>query len=112
MTPADLAAAYFQHMRAQDLDGLAALFAPDAVMAFPDGREAQGLEAICGMYRHIFASGAPSPSPAAMIAGTDGVAVEIETRLPDGSSRRTANFFHLGPDGRIARLSVYKRGDW
>jgi uncharacterized protein (TIGR02246 family) len=112
MTPADLADAYFQHMRAQDLEGLASLFAPDAVMVFPDGREAAGLEAIRGMYRHVFGAGGPSPSPAAMIVGPDGAAVEIETTLPDGSSRRTANFFHLGADGRIARLSVYKRGDW
>ena len=37
----------------------------------------------------------------------EAIAVEIEARLPDGTARRTANFYHLNGDGRIQRLSVY-----
>jgi hypothetical protein len=44
-----------------------------------------------------------------MIVGDAAIAVEIEARLPDGSSRRTANFYHLNSQGRIQRLSVYMR---
>jgi ketosteroid isomerase-like protein len=112
MKPTDLVDAYFAHMRARDLEGLASLFAEDAVAVFPDGREVAGLSSIRGMYQHIFGAGAPSPTPLATIAGAEGAATEIEARLPDGTVRRTANFFHLGADGRIVRLSVYKRGDW
>lgn len=112
MTPSDLVERYFAHMRSRDLDGLASLFVADAVAILPDGREVAGLAAIRGMYQHIFGAGAPSPTPQAVIEGANGAAVEIEARLPDGTSRRTANFFHLGEDGRIVRLSIYKRGDW
>jgi ketosteroid isomerase-like protein len=107
-----LADRYFACMMARDLDGLAAIFDEDAVVVLPDGREVSGLPAIRGMYQHIWGSGAPSPTPLATVAAAQAVAVEIEARLPDGSSRRTANFFHLGAEGRIARLSIYKRGDW
>jgi 3-hydroxyisobutyrate dehydrogenase-like beta-hydroxyacid dehydrogenase len=112
LTPGDLADRYFACMRSRDLEGLAALFAEDAVAVLPDGREVAGRAAIRGMYQHIFGAGAPTPTPLASIPGPHGVAAEIEAQLPDGSKRRTANFFHLGPDGRIVRLSIYKRGDW
>lgn len=112
MTATDLVDRYFAHMRGRDLEGLAGLFAEDATAVFPDGREVAGLAAISAMYQHIFNAGAPTPTPLSTIAGPGGAAVEIEARLPDGTSRRTANFFHLGPDGRIVQLSVYKRGNW
>jgi hypothetical protein len=112
MNPTDLSDRYFAHMRSRDIDGLASLFTEQAVMILPDGREVAGLAALRGMYQHIFAAGAPSPTPLATIAGASGVATEIEARLPDGTVRHTANFFHLDAQGRIARLSVYKRGDW
>lgn len=112
MNSSDLAERYFAHMRDRDLEGLTSIFDEDAVVILPDGREVTGLPAIRGMYQHIWGAGAPSPTPLATVAGPDGVAVEIEAKLPDGSVRRTANFFHIGAEGRIARLSIYKRGDW
>ena len=111
MPPADLVDAYFAHMRARDLEGLSALFAEDAVMLLPDGREVAGLPQLRAMYQYIFGAQAPSPNPLITVLGADVVAVEIEARFEDGTSRNTANFFHLDADGRIARLSVYRRGD-
>lgn len=105
-----LADRYFAAMRARDVEALAGLFAEDAVMILPDGRELAGAGSIRAMYDHLFASDAPSPTVKAVIAGADGVAVEIEARLADGSTRRTANFFHLDSGGLIRRLSVYSRG--
>lgn len=110
MRPTELTERYFACMRSRDLEGLAALFTEDAVAVLPDGREVQGRAGIRGMYQHIFGAGAPSPTPLATIAAADGAATEIEARLPDGSVRRTANFFHLDAEGRIVRLSVYARG--
>ena len=112
MNPTDTVDRYFAHMRNRDLDGLATLFTEEAVATLPDGREVAGLAALRGMYQHIFGAGAPSPTPLATIVGPDGAATEIEARLADGTTRRTANFFHLAADGRIVRLSIYKRGDW
>ena len=97
-------------MRNRDIAALKALFAEDAVMILPNGQELSGPAAIQAMYEILFASSPPSPTPTAAIAGRDGVATEIATRLPDGSTRRTANFFHLDGNGRIRQLSVYHRG--
>jgi ketosteroid isomerase-like protein len=112
MTPTELAEQYFTVMRRRDLDGVIALFADDSVMILPDGKEVEGRAALRELYARIFWDNAPTPAPVATIAGADSAACEIETRLGDGSLRRTANFFHLDAAGRIVRLSVYKRGDW
>jgi hypothetical protein len=106
----ELATRYFANIRSHNLDGLIAFFAQDATMALPDGREFSGVAAIRSMYSGLFAAQSPSPTPLTVIAGVDAVATEIEARLPDGSVRRTANFFHLNREGRIQRLSIYARG--
>jgi len=105
----DLAARYFAHMKARNLQGLTELFAEDATFALPDGRELAGARAIHDMYAQLFAAGAPSPTPLATISDGQGIATEIEARLPNGTVRRTANFFHLNAQGLIRRLSVYTR---
>jgi hypothetical protein len=101
---------YFAAMRDRDIESLMALFAADAVMVLPDGRELDGARTIRAMYEHLFATNPPSPAPMATIISSVGGAAEIETRLGDGSSRQTANFFHLNMAGLIRRLSVYGRG--
>ena len=106
----DLVDRYFAHMRERNLVGLAELFAEDATFTLPDGRELSGVAAIQEMYTKLFAAMSPSPMPLAVIAGAQGVATEIEARLPDGTVRRTANFFHFNTEGLIQRLSVYARG--
>jgi ketosteroid isomerase-like protein len=101
---------YFAAMCTRDAEALMALFAPDAVMVLPDGRELAGTTAIRAMYEHLLTTDPPTPAPMATIISSVGGATEIETRLGDGSSRQTANFFHLDKAGQIRRLSVYKRG--
>ena len=105
----ELADSYFSKIRNRDLEGLLAFFVADAVLKLPDGREFSGVGAIREMYRGLFAAQAPSPTPVAVVVGTDSVATEIEARLPDGTVRRTANFFHLDKEGRIQRLNIYAR---
>jgi ketosteroid isomerase-like protein len=109
MSKHDLAESYFARIRNRDLEGLLSFFSTDAVLKLPDGREFAGTDAIREMYRGLFAAQAPSPTPMAVIIGTDAIAVEIEARLPDGSVRRTANFFHLDPRDQIQRLNIYAR---
>lgn len=109
MTPADVAERYFASVRAHDLNGLVALYAEDACFALPNGREFNGIDAIREMHRSVFAAGGVIPTPLASITGTSSIAVEIEARLPDGTVRRTANFYYLNAAGRIQRLSVYMR---
>src|SRR5262249_49877975 len=104
-----LADRYFACIRGRDLDGLAALYAADATFILPDGREFTGVAAIRQMHQGVFAAGAPVPTPGPRVTGESGVAVEIAARLPDGTVRHTANFFHLDGEGRIQRLSVYQK---
>jgi hypothetical protein len=106
----ELATGYFANIRSHNLDGLLAFFAEDATMTLPDGREFSGVAAIRAMYSGLFAAQSPSPTPLAVIAGVQAVATEIEARLPNGTVRRTANFFHLNSEGQIQRLSIYARG--
>jgi ketosteroid isomerase-like protein len=109
MSSDSIDARYFAAMRARDLDGLLALFADDASLGLPDGREIAGRPALEQWFRALFGGAAPSPSAVAVIRGPGGVATEIETQLADGKLRRTANFFHLNAAGLIARLRVYAR---
>ena len=102
-----MAERYFACMRARDLDGLAALYAEDAEFSLPDGRSFVGHAAILGMHASVFAAAAPVPTPLHKVVGADSIAVEIEARMADGTSRRTANFYQFNAEGRISRLSVY-----
>lgn len=100
---------YFRCVRARDLDGLAALYAKDAVFIAPNGMQVSGVQEIREFQAKVFAHGGPLPEPGPRIAGENCIAVEIEATLADGSTRRTANFFYLNEAGRIQRLSVYAR---
>lgn len=106
----DLIDRYFAGMRNRDVDALLALFTEDATFILPDGREFEGREAISEMYRLLFANSRPNPSPRPGIVGTDCIATEVETELPDGSKRYTANFFHFSEDGLLRRVHSYRRG--
>jgi hypothetical protein len=109
VNPKDVADRYFAAIRARNIEELIALYADDATFVLPNGTESHGIAAIRQTHENVFAAGAPLPSPQAFIVGNSGIAVEIEARLPDGTIRRTANFYHLNDQGRIQRLSVYVR---
>jgi ketosteroid isomerase-like protein len=107
MTIEHVVEAYFAGMRAKDIAALRALYAEDASFILPDGREFDGVVAIGAMHEGVFAAGAPVPSLGARIMAENAAAVEVEARLPDGTSRFTTNHFYLDPAGKIARLNVY-----
>jgi uncharacterized protein (TIGR02246 family) len=107
----DVIERYFSAMRARDVDAAKSLYADDAVFCLPDGREFAGAEAIGAMHAHVFAAGAPVPTPGVRIVTERAAAVEIEARLPDGSARHTTNHFTLDAAGRIVRLNVYVKAE-
>jgi uncharacterized protein (TIGR02246 family) len=109
VNPQNVAEQYFAAIRARNIEDLMALYADDATFVLPNGKESKGITAIREMHQMVFRAAAPMPVPQAMIVGDAAVAVEIEARMPDGISRRTANFYHLNSYGRIQRLSVYMR---
>lgn len=109
MSPEDVADAYFAAIRAKDIEGLMTLYAEDAIFTLPNGKSFAGKEAIRQMHLGVFSAGAPTPSPSAKVVGQDAIAVEIEARLADGTTRQTANFYRFGQDGLIRSLGVYMR---
>jgi hypothetical protein len=102
--------AYFAAVRAKDIDAWMALFAEDATYALPNGQSFQGKPAIREFQQMVFSSGSPFPTPSGRIVGSEGIAVEIEAQLPDGSVRHTANHYRFDEAGKIRSLTVYMRG--
>ena len=109
MTVESVVERYFVAIRSRDIDGLLALYAPDASFVLPNGKQFDGIAAIGELQRSVFAGAAPTPTVVNKVLGTNSAAVEIEARLADGTVRRTANFYQLSAEGRITRLSVYAR---
>jgi len=96
--PNDLGRYFVERANAGDVDGLVALYEPDAVLAFPPGSLATGHAEIRKVYEQ-FVAAAPVLSPIrqhpALVSGdlaltaatldTGDVVVEIARRQPDGS---------------------------
>jgi 3-hydroxyisobutyrate dehydrogenase-like beta-hydroxyacid dehydrogenase len=112
-TPADPNAVvdrYFEAVRAKDIDAWMALFAEDATYTLPNGSQFAGKQAIREFQLTVFGHGGPYPMPGNRIIGSEGIAVEVEARLPDGSARNTVNVYGFDETGNIRSLSVYMRG--
>ncbi|MET0588660.1 MAG: NAD(P)-binding domain-containing protein [Novosphingobium sp.] len=101
--------AYFAAVRAKDIDAWIALFAEDATYILPNGSVYQGKAAIRDIQQSVFASGAPFPTPTGRIVGSEGIAIEVEAALPDGSVRRTTNIYRFNEAYKIQSLGVYMR---
>lgn len=95
--PEDLSRLIVDRLNAGDVDGLVALYEPEAVLALPDGRVATGAEEIRAAYQRItaggptFAPGAPRPTL------RSGDFALTSTRLPSGAT--TVEVAHRQPDG-------------
>ena len=101
---------YFAAIRAKDIDALMALYAEDATFTLPNGKVFTGKAAVRATHEAVFAAGSPYPTPTARFIGTEGIAVEIEAALPDGTVRHTTNHYRFDEAGRIRSLGVYMRG--
>jgi hypothetical protein len=109
MTGEELRERYFNAMRGADLDGVLALFADNAVAILPDGNVRNGKAALSEMFAGIFQN-RPTPGPGPITGTGDYWAIEVETKLPDGNVRNTANFFRLNADGLISHMRSYRCG--
>lgn len=84
-SPEDLSRLLVARLNAGDVEGVVALYEPDAVMALPDGGVANGSEEIRGVFRRllegrpVFEPGVQSPAICA------GELALTSTRLPDGT---------------------------
>ena len=98
--PEDLEPLFVERVNAGDVEGLVALYAPDAVMAFPPGNVAIGSEAIRQVFSDFVASGVrltlgdqqPVLRVGDLALGSTrlvdgGVTAEVARRQPDGTWR-------------------------
>ncbi len=98
--PEDLERRFVERVNAGDVEGLVALYEPDAVMAFPPGNVATGSEAIRRALEAFVASGVKltlgDQQPALRVGDLalgstrlvdGGVTAEVARRQPDGTWR-------------------------
>jgi ketosteroid isomerase-like protein len=113
MTPEDLTRLFVQRANAKDADGIAALYEPEAVMAYPPGQQTAGRAAI----REFWAKALPNmprfepepPLPTLLsgdIALTStpprdgaGARAQVARRQADGSWLRLLDYPELGRHG-------------
>jgi len=111
VTSTDIADRYFASVRARDIEAFMTLFAEDATVITPDGRQHAGAAAIRTMENAVFASAnPPTPTPGRIIATDHSFAVEIEIQLASGACLRMGSFYQINSTGLIQRLSVYRQG--
>jgi ketosteroid isomerase-like protein len=96
MQPEDLGRFFVERGNAGDVDGLVALYEPDAVLAFPKGQLTIGTDAIRAVYQQMLA-GKPTftgePQPALRFGDlaltstrlARGATAEVARRQPDGT---------------------------
>ena len=86
--PEDLTRLFVERANARDAEGLAALYEPEAVVAYPPGQTTSGREAIRGLYERMVAA-APrfEPEPPLPTLHTGDLAL-TSTRRRDGKGVR------------------------
>jgi ketosteroid isomerase-like protein len=99
-TPEDITTLFVERLNERDADGMAGLYAPDAVMAFPPGHTTVGRDAIRAVLAQFAAHAAlPVPEEESLpvirygdLALTStpskdgtGIRVQVTQRQPDGS---------------------------
>lgn len=96
--PDDLARFFVDRANAGDVDGVVALYEPDAVLTFPAGHVAAGAQAIRAVYERLLVDRptlVPGEQQPTLVTGDlaltstrlvgGGVTVEVARRQPDGT---------------------------
>ena len=95
--PEDLSRFFVERANAGDVEGLVALYTPDAVLALPDGQVATGAAEIREFYRTLLASRPRITAGGQRPALRNGGLALTSTRLPSGGA--TAEVAQRQPDG-------------
>jgi len=110
--PEDLSRLFVARANDRDADGIAALYEPGAVMAYPPGAETTGREAIRALWEKVLASAPrfePEPPLPTLVSGDialtatvardgTGVRVQVARRQPDGTWLRLLDQPELSPE--------------
>lgn len=96
-TPQDLSRLLVERLNAGDVDGLVALYEPDAVLALPQGRIAKGAAQIHAAYEQIVSDLPPVVPGQQQVTLLHGDLALTSTRLSNGDT--TAEVARRQPDG-------------
>ena len=100
--PEDLTRLFVERANARDAEGLAALYEPDAVVAFPPGSVTVGRDAIRALYEQMLAE-APEFTPEEPLQTVSGDLALTATRAADAAGAR-AQVARRQPDGTWLRV--------
>ena len=107
-SPSEVAAAYFDAVRARDAGALRTLFATDAELYTATGTF-RGNDAIADYYAELAFAIEPEPTLGPFICEGNRVAVEIDLTTTIGPMQ-VADIFTIAGD-RIVRLAIYGVGN-
>jgi ketosteroid isomerase-like protein len=97
LRPEDLSRLFVERANAGDVDGLVALYEPDAVLAFPPGEVTAGSRAIRQAYQRLLAGRPTFPAGEQQPALRHGELALTSTRLVGGGA--TVEVARRQPDG-------------
>jgi ketosteroid isomerase-like protein len=101
--------AYLEKVNARDLDGLVALFAPDAQLLHPVG-EFAGHDEIRSFYAENVLRHGPTVTGVSWVHEGPTCVLAMEAVAPGSTSASKAiDHLTVDADGRIARLAIYYR---
>ena len=103
MQPEDLTRLFVERANARDAEGLAALYEPDAVLAFPPGHVTVGREAIRAIYDQMVAQNPHFELEESLPTVRTGDIALTATRAKDEAGAR-AQVVRRQPDGSWLRV--------
>ncbi|SHN42731.1 YybH family protein [Cryptosporangium aurantiacum] len=102
-TPEDLARLFVERANADDAEGIAALYEPDAVLGYPVGATTVGREAIQALFEKVVAKMPPQKVEEPLPTLYHGDLALTATRPADGTGGR-AQVARRQPDGTWLRI--------
>jgi uncharacterized protein (TIGR02246 family) len=102
--PEDITRMFVKRANAKDADGLAALYEPDAVLAFPPGQMTVGRDAIRGVYERMLTQDLTfkQERPLPTLYFGDELALTATPASDEAGAR--AQVVHRQPDGTWMRI--------
>jgi uncharacterized protein (TIGR02246 family) len=102
--PEDLARLFVQYAKAGDAEGLAALYEPDAVLAFPPGQATVGRDAIRAVYEKMLTMAPPPARPEQPLPTVRNGDLALTSTRPDDNTGGRVQVARRQPDGTWLRI--------